>query len=164
MSHRGLERAAVVACGSAMGLLAGTVMGLAAMIHAGTVGLDPFGPVRQVAAVWYGIDALIGGEGIVGMGVITHLVVSMVLGVVFAAYGPRRGGAAVTVVGGLAYGTLVWAVFSWVLLPLVDPIMHERVRLFPSAWYVLHLVFGALLSPTPYLVRLMARTPQVAPA
>lgn len=164
MGSRSMRRAAVLACGSATGLVAGTLMGVAAMIHAGSVGLDPFGPVRQVAAVWYGIDALIGGEGIIGVGVLTHLAVSMVLGVLFAALGPRRGGPAVALVSALAFGTLVWAVFSWVLLPLADPIMHERVRLFPSAWYLMHLMFGALLTPAPHLVQLLARTPQVAPA
>lgn len=164
MSSRTMRRVAVLACGSATGLLAGTIMGMVTMIHAGTVGLDPFGPIRQVAAAWYGIDALIGGEGIIGVGVLTHLAVSMVLGVVYAALGPRRGGPLVGLVSGLAFGTAVWAVFSWVLLPLADPIMHERVRLFPSAWYLLHLMFGAMLSPAPHLVQLLARTPQVAPA
>jgi len=164
VSSRSIRRAAVVACGSATGLVAGTLMGMAAMIHAGSAGLDPFGPVRQVAAAWYGVAALIGNESIVGVGILTHLAVSMVLGVLFAAVGPRRGGPAVALVSGLAFATLVWAVFTWVLLPLVDPVMYERVRLFPSAWFLLHLLFGALLTPAPHLVQLMARTPQVAPA
>lgn len=164
MATRATNVAAVVFGGSASGLLAGLAMAITAMVYATATDMGAWLPVRQVAALWYGVDALIGGDGMVMVGVLTHLIVAMGWGVVFAALTSRRSGVGVSLVAGLAFGTILWALMTFVVLPLVNPVMYERTRLIPVVWYALHLVYGGFLLVTPALERLIAGMPKQATA
>lgn len=160
---------AVVGAGAFSGLVAGSLMLLTAMIHAEVTDLGFWLPLRQVAALWFGVDALIGDGGVILVGLLTHLVVAAGWGIVFAALtrsGPSLG---VSLVLALAFATALWMVMTWVVVPVVAPVMYERIRLVPVAWYAIHLVFGAGLALAPVLAwffegRPRDRTEEAEPA
>lgn len=143
--------------GTAAGLVAGLAMLLAAAIGSAAEGLGVGLPARLVAATWYGVPALVGGPLVIAVGIATHLAGAALLGIAFAGLG--RGRRARTAAGyGLVFGVAVWAVMTHVVLPLVNPVMRDRVvGLTPGWWLVQHLVFGGALFLTPLLRRALGR-------
>jgi hypothetical protein len=139
----------VVAAGAATGLLAGVFMALVAMVKSAILELGVWLPMKQIAAVFWGVEALIGGAGAAAVGALIHLAVSAAWGILFAAMvGPRtRGGTALAF--GLAYGALVWMVMAFFVLPLVNPVMSARTELITFPFFLYHLIFGAVLALIP---------------
>ena len=85
---------------------------------------------------------------IAGLG--THLVVSLLYGMLFGAIvGPRMRGIA-AIVAGLVYATVIWAVMTWWVMPAVNPVMVARVGALPVWWWwTLHAIYGVVLALTP---------------
>lgn len=142
--------------GVVAGVIAGVVMAMVAMIRASVLGLGFWLPVKQIAALWYGVDALILGAGAVWVGLLTHLVVAALYGLLFGTTVGRTGSMAGSFAGGLLYGVAIWAVMTWVALPLTNEVMLERVTLMPWWWFGYHLIFGGMLFLTPPLVNAFA--------
>lgn len=141
--------------GIAAGLIAGLVMALTAMIRSAAVGESFWMPMQQIAATFYGVEALVGGTGVVVAGVLTHLVVSAIYGMIFGLFVGRKTLVGSAFVSGLVYGVVIWAFMTWVILPLVNEVMLERVELQPWWWFAYHLVYGGLLLLTPPLAEAM---------
>jgi hypothetical protein len=100
-----------------------------------------------VAAAWLGVGALIGGPGTLVLGAVTHLLVAAVWGAVFGMLGGARLAGGANPAAGIAYGTVVWVLMSQLVLPVVDPVMEQRVAIFaPWWWFGLHLVFGLVVA------------------
>lgn len=155
----GIDRArfdvrGVIIGGGIAGILAGTVMAMAAMFYAAANGSGLFFPVRSIAATWYGANALFGGAGALIAGLVTHLGTAVFGGVVFAALPYSRRSATMALLGGLVWGVVVWAILSFGVMPWLNPTMYsETVGREPVWWFILHLIYGGMLVVTPGLVR-----------
>lgn len=106
-------------------------------------------PMKNVAATWLGVDALIGGAWTVVIVVATHFGNSIAWGIVFGllmSRPSRRPNVGVTVVAGFIWGMVVWVVMTWLTLPGIDPTMAARVAVQPVWWWwVLHAIYGVVL-------------------
>jgi hypothetical protein len=137
--------AAKIASSAVAGFVAGMVMAASAMIRSGALGLGFWLPVQSIAGAFFGVDALIGGTGSVVLGLIAHVVMSLLLGGVFGALISSDSSRAAIVGLALAYSILVWASMTFLALPLINEVMLERVLLAPVWWFVLHLIYGLVL-------------------
>jgi hypothetical protein len=155
----GIDRArfdvrGVIIGGGVAGILAGSVMAMAAMFYAAANGSGFFSPVRSIAATWYGPNALVGGAGVLIAGLVTHLGTSAFGGVVFAALPSSRKSAITALLSGLVWGVVVWAILSFAVMPWLNPTMYAgTVGREPGWWFVFHLFYGGMLVVTPGLVR-----------
>lgn len=151
---------AAVAAGITSGLLGGLAMGLVAMLHAASLGQDLWQPLRLIAAALYGRGALVGGMNVVWAGLILHLVVSAVLGLLFGMVVGRRWETGPAFGLGLVWGAAVWAAMTFIVLPIVNPIMRVSVAQMPGIWFTLHLIFGAFFFLSPALSALFSGQPR----
>ena len=151
----------VIIGGGTAGIFAGVVMAMAAMFYDAANGSGFFLPVRSIAATWFGRNALVGGAAVLLVGLVTHLGTSALGGVVFAALPSSRKSATAALLGGLVWGVVVWAILSFAIMPWLNPTMYAgTVGKEPGWWFVLHLIYGAMLVVTPGLVRrVSARRP-----
>jgi hypothetical protein len=148
--------AAAVGAGAVAGLIAGIVMMSIAAVRSFAVTLGFWFPFKQIAATYMDVDALIAGGGAVTLGIILHLIASAVLGGLFGLAGGSRIPWYGALFWGVLFGILVWAVMTFLGLPLLNAPMSERVALISGWWFVYHLIFGALLFMAPLFYRLMA--------
>lgn len=135
------------------GLIAAVIMALVAMIRAAAGGLGFWLPMKNIAALFSGVDALIAGGSAAVVGIIVHLIIGAVAGGIFGLLAGNRLNVFTALIAGLVWGVLVWAVNTWLILPWANEVMLNRVMVAPVWWLVYHLVFGGLLLLTPPLVR-----------
>jgi hypothetical protein len=131
--------------GAWAGLIAGICMALIAILYSGVRGMGAWMPLENVAAAFYGPLAYVGNAGVVVIGILTHLTVALVYGAFFAWIAPRAMGSLRACFWGIAYGICVWALMTWVILPVFNETMAARVHLVPVWWFFLHLVYGGIL-------------------
>jgi hypothetical protein len=144
--------------GMVAGVIAGLVMALVAMLYSASNGAGFFLPVKNIAAMWWGVEALLGGVGAVVVGVITHVVIAAILGGIFGLFASRTGPLTALLIG-LAYGIGVWLVMTYIALPLVNEVMLERVLVQPAVWFIYHLIFGSVLFITPFFGQAFSTEP-----
>lgn len=147
----------VIGAGIVAGLLGGVLMRLWGMIYTAAIGVGFWAPARAIAATFLGVDALIGGGGVVLFGIALHMITSMFWGVFgTAALGRevRRGPALAL---GLIGGLVVLAIMTWIVMPVIDRVMLDRVRLRWGMWIIGHLLFGVGLAFAPALRRRICR-------
>jgi hypothetical protein len=114
------------------GLIAGIAMAMVAMMLMPMMGRDMWSPVKLMAGTFQGEAALEGGAGTILLGMMIHMGMSAVLGLIFA-----------LIVAGIVYALIVWAVNQYATLPVVDKVMAERMP--PMAFAVTHVFYGAVL-------------------
>src|SRR5579883_1541316 len=148
----------VIGAGIIAGLIAGIILGGFAMAYASIVGAGVWTPMQEIAATFYGPIALLKTSAAF-WGVIIHLVVSALWGILFATIIPRRISPWEAYLGGLLFGIGVWIAMTFLVLPTVDPTMRARVALMPGTWFLLHLAFGAFVSVAALLRRALAHVP-----
>ncbi|MDQ3263568.1 MAG: hypothetical protein M3Y59_07915 [Myxococcota bacterium] len=113
------------------------------MIAAAVQGPGFFAPLKMIAATVAGAGAMRGGVGMILLGLMLHMIMSVALGVIFAALVPARWSAGVLgAVGGL-FGLAVFLVMTWLVLPWANPLMFQNVNL--GIFFIAHLVFGVSL-------------------
>jgi len=140
-------------------LFAGIVMGMLEMLFAALAGSGFWTPLVFIGAtVQRDLQTLTPPAPFLAvsvvLGMMGHLLNSVVLGVVFAWFAaPRVRGVAGIVGGGIAFGLIIFVVTWFVVLPLVDPVM---LRVDPAGFAISHVAWGATLGG------LLARRP--APA
>lgn len=155
ISPRPIPRDSLWQGGALTGITAGLIMALIAMIFGYVMGMDFWLLPKMIAATFLGADALTGGVGSVILGLIVHLVVAAAYGILFAFLTPRITSPSSDFGLGIAYGVIIWAVMTFIVLPLFNDLMRERVALIPFTWFINHLVFGASLAMTPYFERIV---------
>lgn len=99
------------------------------------VGHVPFGPAG--AAPIYGL--------------VLHLTVSALLGLLFGAALPHTRSAGLTLLLGLGYALVVMVIATGLVLPVVNPPLRTALRTMTGPWVVGHLLFGASLALVPAL-------------
>lgn len=135
------------------GLIAGIVMAMVAMLATWMLGMGPFAPLAMIAGIAIGPEATMSPTpSVLAIGLMLHMVLSMMFGVVFALLAPRLRANYVAL--GAAYGVVLWLV-NFYLLSFVSPgaramATHEPVWLAITT----HLMFGLVLG---WLVERTAR-------
>lgn len=150
--------------GLVAGLVAGVAMAMVAMIRAGVTGMGFWLPPKQIAATLFGVDALIGGAGVIVTGLMIHMMTSAIFGVVFGLIGGGRIFAWAAMALGFLYGVIIWAGMTFIGLPVVNEVMRDRVAMQPVWWFGYHLIFGGMLFLTPLLAKAFSSERQTAKA
>jgi uncharacterized membrane protein (DUF441 family) len=156
LSERNVSLGVILRAGVLSGTVAGVIMALVSMLSSSFVGMEFFLPAKLIAATWFGVDALIGGSGIILAGIVTHLVISAAVGAGFAGVTLRNYSVGQAFASGAAYGVFVWAVATFLFLPVMNPTMDTRMALTPGIWFVVHLVYGGVLCLTPVFIRALS--------
>lgn len=154
----GMFSGRIWSAGIIAGLISGILMALAAMFYSMSMGLGFWLPMRNISALYYGVDALVLGGGAITAGVFTHLVVSALWGVGFAWMSRFVHALAPAIFFGILYATGIWAVMTFGILPAINTTMYDRVMVNPWWWFLLHWIYGAFLMFTPMLRRSIAHT------
>jgi hypothetical protein len=140
----------LIAAGAIAGFLGGACMALLTMILSASAGMGFWHPVELMSGIFYGADAILGGAGPVITGLIVHAVLTTGLGALFGAILPYQQAEASRATGlGLIYSVLCWAAVTFLVLPLINQTMKDRVDLAPGWWFASFLLFGIVLGATP---------------
>ena len=108
---------------------------------------------KAIAATWYGLEALLGGPGVIAVGFVTHFLVAIFWGVLFAWLANRDLNYAAAAGSAMFYGFLVWLFMTYAFLPWVNPTLAIRVNTMPVAWFLGHLLFALPLVAVPWMSR-----------
>ena len=142
----------IVTGGVVAGIIGGMLMAMIMMMATAAGGMGFLAPLRLIAATFYGKNAMT-GDGPLIVGLVIHMMLSMVFGVVIAWIAGRRlpEGPALMVMVGVAFGVAIWAVMTFGGLPMLNHLMRERVAMMPVAWFIAHVAFGMGLGSAPSL-------------
>ena len=125
-------------------------MALLTTILSASAGMGFWHPVELMSGIIYGAEAILGGAGPVITGLIVHFVLTTGLGALFGAILPVNQAESSRATGlGLAFSVVCWAAITFVMLPVINQTMKDRVDLAPGWWFASFLLFGAVLGATP---------------
>jgi hypothetical protein len=130
------------------GLFGGAAMTLVALIYGFASGYGPWLPVNLIGAtfvrqlqslplqqlIYFNADALVAGLAL-------HMVLAVGLGWLFSLLLPTLPGS--PLIWSLTIGPGLWMIASWLILPMINPLMARYVD-HPS-FFVAHLVYGLVL-------------------
>jgi hypothetical protein len=129
--------------GAVGGVAAGIVFGAVTMWFADSTGGKAEMPLRMISTLVKGDQAMAAGATSPTLGVVVHVVLSALFGMVFALAVPRFRTNGTVALAGTAYGLLLYVLNFLVLTPLA----FTTFRMANQPFEVLaHLVFGTLLS------------------
>ena len=156
---RGIEASSrgkdIIGAGVVAGIIGGMLMAMIMMIATAAGGMGLLAPLRLIAATFYGNDAMTGGGPLI-VGLMIHMMNSMVFGVIFAWIAGRRLPAFQALMAGVAFGVAIWVVMTFGGLSMLNPMMRERVAMMPVAWFIAHAAFGMGVGSAPGLRRRFA--------
>jgi uncharacterized membrane protein YagU involved in acid resistance len=135
------------------GLVAAIGMGILAMVISYSLGEGAWFPFDLITGVFFGVSAVLGGPELAALGVFMHLFTGAVLGMIFAVLVSPLETARQAFWEGVIFGVLVWLVMSYLILPLLNPTMAERVAVVSGWWFLCHVAYGTLLYITPEIHR-----------
>jgi hypothetical protein len=139
--------------GMVAGMIGGCFVALWSMASAAIAGYGLLFPFNMMGATFGGPEALIGNAGVMLWGLSVHLVVSVILGILYAFMVRPEVQNMTSLFGGIVYGMAVLAVMTYVVLPWANPILHQRVWMMPTSWFFIHAVFGIGVASVPMLER-----------
>lgn len=155
-------RRSLAVTGAIVGLIAGMVMAMWAMIVAAMMGAGLLASPQMIAEPLFGpFHMCTFNPGAFVVGLMIHMMFSLVFGIVFAAIwqGINQGGI-VPIIGGMVYGVMIWLVMSYVVAPVVGS--HIAQEMPTWAWLVAHLMFGVVLGLWPAVRYADFRAPATA--
>ncbi|MBC75655.1 MAG: hypothetical protein CME64_06535 [Halobacteriovoraceae bacterium] len=151
----------LVEAGILAGAFGGACMAIVANLGAFYLESDFWGPMKNVSAIFLGDGAQQGSIGVILVGIATHFLFSIVWGIVFAFLTKRVTSSSSEVVAGIIFGGAVWAIMTYLFLPVVSPEVIVAREGMEGWWFGCHLVFGFGLGITAPLKRNLER--EVAP-
>lgn len=132
--------------GALGGLLGGVVMAMWSMIVMWLIGVGFWTPLNLLAHTFWRevpLDGAFSWPGLL-IGMVVHMMMSVVLGLVLAALVGATGRVGGSPIGlaavGMAYGLVVWLVNQYGIWPLIDRAAAEAFT--PWVFAVGHLMFG----------------------
>lgn len=143
--------------GALAGIFAAILMIGSLMVYSSSIGAGVWMPLKTLAALVYGVEALVEGPAAIVTGAGIQLVLSVLLGILFGLATSRRTSTILAMSAGVAVGVAIWALMELYVLPILDPTMAARIALMPVAYFVSHVLFGIGLGLTPFLVRTLSR-------
>lgn len=150
----------IVGAGALTGLLGGALIAVAMALLGGALGAPPADLARGISAVLRGGAAMVGGTGDVASGLAVHLVVAFAWGVLFAWFVGRATNAGTALTSALVYGTAIWALMTYVVVPSAAPRLAAVLE--PVPWWATlgaHLLYALPLALAPWLQRRIGRVP-----
>jgi len=151
------EHTARLLSGAIAGLAGGVVMAGLLMAASAASGQGFWFPMMQIAAVAFGLEALVGGFGVCVVGLILHFATATVLGAGYGWILPTGTPPRTALFLGIFCSLAVWALSTYTLLPALNPILAQRIHLTPVAWFAGHVVYGSALVGTPFLMKAFGR-------
>lgn len=133
----------ILAEGAGYGLVAGMIFGVMEVIGAALMGNPALMPVKMFASVVVGKDAMMATRaGILLLGVVAHLALSAVFGVVYAGIDAAIARKKITSYGaqaslGLAYGVALWFVNFHIIARFAYPWFLEAPQFLQAMMHVL---------------------------
>ena len=156
-AHGAISTAAeIVEAGIVTGVTAGCAMAAWLTVYAGFTGLGAFTPVKLIAGTFYGAAALEAGWGPVFWGFTIHMAISVAFAILYGAIVHRDTEPFKAVTGGILFGFAMWVVLTFLVMPVVDPLMRARVPSMSMGWFGAHLPYGAVLGALPQVRRWFA--------
>jgi hypothetical protein len=146
-----------LAAGSIAGILAAILMMGSLMAYSGTIEAGVWMPLKTLAGLVYGVEALVAGSVAIITGAGIQLGFSVALGILFGLATMGRTSMILALFAGVSIGIAIWVAMELYVLPFLDPIMAARIALMPIAYFVAHVLFGVGLGITPLLVRALSR-------
>jgi hypothetical protein len=151
-SGRNLAKTSWLA-GAGSGWLGGVMMAVALMTYSAVIGAGFWLPMKSVAGLIFGADAILGGAGVILLGLVIHSFVALFFGALFALATSSDLGKGSAVVAGIVFSLGIWFFMTYLVLPVAAPVMQDRALMMPAAWFFAHLIYGAGLGFTPVLAR-----------
>jgi uncharacterized membrane protein YagU involved in acid resistance len=149
----GLELGVTLEAGAVAGLLGGALMAGWAIIAALISGQGAVAPFALFGATFVGVEALLRGPEAVVLGVVLHVCTSVFFGVVFAAIVGRESAQSFAAYAGVLFGIAVLLFMTFVITPVIDPVLRERVPMMRGAWVIQHVLYGLGVAWVPWLRR-----------
>ena len=137
--------------GICSGVLAGIAMAVFLIVVAAFAGGSFANPMQLIAGIFYGNAAASAGASSALSGLAFHLLISAVIGLIFASF-IRYSTKTMAFFLGISMSILIWAVATFAVVPLLDPPLWRAVSSAMVSWFVAHLVFGGTLMITPAMV------------
>lgn len=136
---------AIWLAGIIAGLIAGVVMAMVAMMLMPMLGHGVMYPVKLMAGTFQGQAALAGGMGTDMLGLMIHMMMSAVLGLIFGLIigGLGLHGLLTLIIAGIVFALIVFVVNWFVTLPIVDKVMREGIS--PMVFGMTHVFYGVVL-------------------
>lgn len=125
------------------GELAGAVFALATMWYVTGQGLEAKAPLLMMSTMTAGRDSMTSGSTSVAAGVLVHLTLSAMFGVLFALLVPRFRTNGTLLLAGVVYGGVVYVVNFRLISPPFFPAFQDAN---PSFELLVHLLYGFVLS------------------
>lgn len=131
-------------------IIAGLVVALLDAIFASAywgmvAGVPPTRIFQTVAAGWLGLASYAGGVWTAALGLASHVGISIIMVVIYAAIAARLPVLARSVWGpGLAYGVVLYAAMNYVVVPLSAAPPPASAPLWVASSVVMHLVIGVV--------------------
>ena len=128
--------------GAIGGLIGGMVMAMVAMLYTLVAQGDLLAPLKQMGATFFKSDS--GSAGSLLAGLMLHMMMSVIFGIVFALIVRGRAtGFGPLVVAGMIFIAVEWAIARFVVLPVVD---QPLVATFGAiGGMIAHVMYGAVL-------------------
>jgi hypothetical protein len=146
------------ASGAMAGVIAGSCMALITMLISASAGMGFWHPLALMGAVFYGTGAIFGGLGPVVTGLIVHLIITAGLGAAFGSMLPRSQATTGKSAGwGILFGLASWGLVTYIVLPILNQTMRERIDLAPGWWFFSFLIYGLFLGFTPTIRQSIGR-------
>lgn len=139
--------------GAGAGALAGLAMVGWMMAAAALDGGSALDPLRAAGATFRGPGALNGGAGTVAWGLLLHLAVGALLGVLFAALVPRDISLSSGTVLGAGSALVTMAFAMTLVVPRLAPVLAAEMPRNGGSWVIAHTLFGAVIGIAPWLRR-----------
>lgn len=135
----------IIAPGIAGGVFAGLVALLILLVISAVAGRGFLWPLQLIGGTVYR-EPVPAGAGPIAVGLAIHVVVSAIFGTLFNSIVPRGVPFAWALSAGLLYGLLLFLLATWLVMPLVDPVLFTSVG---HGWFLLfHVIFGVLVALT----------------
>jgi hypothetical protein len=151
--------AEIFKAGVISGLIGGALMAAWAMVATSALGLGPFAVPQLIGAAFRGPEALLKGASTIALGVMLHLIVSAAFGVLFTMLVRRDTPRGIAVLAGVAYALGVFVLMTFVVVPVVNPVMSNRVSMMIGTVLMMHVLYGIALGLAPTLRRRFSRRP-----
>ncbi len=126
------------------GLISGLAMAVFLMLYSFSLGapmMHPFNLIGTLFPTPYG--------SFFGLGF--HFVLAALYGILFFALIYKSNSVYLTLFEGLLFGIFMWAVDTYVILPVFIPEMAYRLPFIARGWFFAHILYGASLVSIPFL-------------
>jgi hypothetical protein len=141
------------------GAIAGLLMALAAMIHFAAYAQRFSALFKLFAGVLFGFAAVDGGPWVVITGIFLHLLVSLLLGILFALIVGTRLSVALVFIIGVTFSIIVWAISTFLILPWANPLLYLTFVITTRYWWFFyHVIYGVGLILTARIHRYFLRS------